>query len=253
MNRLLLLLFALSPGWLSAQSLRTDLQSVLPKLLCKGNKSIPTSRELWKIQLHETQLDAAWIRSAEAAQPLILEDVATIAREQAQVRQHQGYAYGLCSTHEAWILSTPAAAPLTTWTPDGLKVNLKIMQERCERVALHYAEAGHGLPKQIKKMETRAAETIFVHPELLKPGTLGLTCYPLDKKQGPELWSLMPVQKVRTDRIPHFTSHHREGTEGLIQWIQDIQFCEPARGGSIHSASTRETLGPEAPAGEAQD
>ncbi|WP_141731199.1 hypothetical protein [Oligoflexus tunisiensis] len=223
MNRFLLLLIALTPGWLPAQSLRTDLQSILPKLLCKGGKIIPSSRELWKHQLYETQLDAAWIRSADDTQPLIPEDLATIAKDQALAKQHHGYAYGLCTAHEAWILSTPAADALSTWTADGLKLNLKIMQGRCEKVALHYAEAGQGRPKQIKKMRSRAAETLFVHPELLKPGTIGLTCYPADKKQGPELWSLIPIQNVKTDRIPHFTSHHREGTGGLIQWIQDIR------------------------------
>ena len=218
-----LLLLLLSPNWLQAQTLRTDLQEILPKLLCKKSRSIPATRELWQHKFFETQLDAAWIRSADTQAPLIPEDLATIAQEQAKAKQHEGYAYGLCSPAEAWILSSPSRGPLSQWTAEGLKFDLKAMHRRCGKVALHYAKATGERPKELMKIKSTSEESLVLHPELLEPGTIGLTCYPADSRQGPELWSLVPIHNANTESIPHFASHHREGTKGLIQWIQDIR------------------------------
>jgi hypothetical protein len=220
---ILLLIIALMPFGLQAQTLRTDLQEILPKLLCRDSKSIPTTRELWHHHFFETQLDAAWIRSADAQLPLIPADLAIIAQEQARAKQHHGYAYGLCSPHEAWILSAPSRGPLNQWTEEGLKFDIKAMHERCAKVGLHYAKATKGRPKALLKMLSTREKSLVVHPELLEPGTIGLTCYPADKKLGPELWSLVPIHDVNTGSIPHFASQHRDGINGLIQWVQDIR------------------------------
>jgi hypothetical protein len=222
----ILILLLICPNWLLAQTLRTDLQDTLPKILCKPSRSIPTTRELWRHNFFETQLDAAWIRSADAKQPLIAEDLATIAQEQAHAKQHLGYAYGLCSPHEAWILSSPSRAPLIQRTSEGLKFDIKAMHERCAKVALHYAKVSGDRPKELTKIKSSTEETLVLHPELLEPGTIGLTCYPADTRLGPELWTLVPIHDAKTESIPHFASHHREGTKGLIQWIQDIRTAQ---------------------------
>jgi hypothetical protein len=184
-------------------------------------------QELWQKNLFETQLDAAWIRSADVRQPLLIQDLAKVALEQAKAKRHLGFAYGLCSTHEAWILSSPAAAPLSQWTSEGLKFDLKSTRAHCEKVALHYAGALKGRPKDIIKIKSTDEDSLLVHPALLEPGTIGLTCYPADKKnQGPELWSLLPIHNVKAAGIPHFSTQHHEGTNGLIQWIQLIREAE---------------------------
>lgn len=218
-----LLLLAICPNWLLAQTLRTDLQDILPKLLCKNPRSIPSTRELWQHKFYETQLDAAWIRSADAQQPLIVADLATIAQDQAQAKQQRGYSYGLCSPQEAWIVTSPSRGPLGQWTAEGLQFDIKAMQERCGKVGLHYAKATGDRPKELMKMRSTEEQTLVVHPELLEPGTIGLTCYPADSRLGPELWSLVPIHDANTESIPHFAAHHREGITGLIQWIQEIR------------------------------
>ncbi len=219
----LLLFILIYPHWLAAQSLRTDLQGILPPLPCKNTRSIPSTRELWQHGIYETQLDAAWIRSADAKLPLIADDLATIAQDQAQAKQHRAYAYGLCSGTEGWILSLPSRAPLVQWTAEGLKIDITAMQERCGKVGLHYAKMRGDRPKEILKIKSTDEETIVVHPELLEPGTIGLTCYPADSRQGPELWSLLPIHKAKTETIPHFAAQHSDGMSGIIQWIQDIR------------------------------
>jgi len=218
-----LFLLLISSDVLWAQNLRMDLQETLPKILCKKIRSIPTTRELWQHNFFETQLDAAWIRSADAAVPLVADDIGALAREQALTKKHEGYAFGLCSHEEAWILSSPSRGPLSQWTAEGLKFDLKAMQGPCGKVALHYAKVSGGLPKELMKIKSRAEDTLVLHPELLEPGTIGLTCYPADAGKGPELWSLVPIHNAQTEAIPFFASHHRGGTEGLIQWIQDIR------------------------------
>jgi hypothetical protein len=218
---LFLLLMASDVLW--AQTLRSDLQEKLPKLLCKEARSIPTTRELWQHNFFETQLDAAWIRSADASVPLVADDIGVLAREQALAKKHQGYAYGLCSTQEAWMLSSPSRSALNQWATEGLKIDMKAMQGYCGKVALHYAKVGGDLPKELMKIKSEAEDTLVLHPELLEPGTIGLTCYPAAAGKGPELWSLVPIHNAKTETIPFFASHHSEGTEGLIQWIQDIR------------------------------
>ncbi|HET9238393.1 MAG TPA: hypothetical protein VFO10_14120 [Oligoflexus sp.] len=218
-----LFLLLMSSNALWAQTLRSDLQATLPQLLCKQARSIPTTRELWQHNFFETQLDAAWIRSADASVPLVADDIGALAREQALAKKHQGYAYGLCSSEEAWILSSPSRSALSQWTAEGLKIDLKAMQGYCGKVALHYAKVSGDLPKELMKIKSGAEDTLVLHPELLEPGTIGLTCYPAKAGKGPELWSLVPIHNAKTEAIPFFASHHREGTEGLIQWIQDIR------------------------------
>ena len=218
---LVLLLIASDVLW--AQTLRSDLQETLPKLLCKKTRGIPTTRELWQHNFFETQLDAAWIRSADATVPLVADDIGALAREQALAKKHEGYAFGLCSAQEAWILSSPSRSALSQWTEEGLTIDLKAMQGYCGKVGLHYAKVSGDLPKELMKIKSGAEDTLVLHPELLEPGTIGLTCYPAAAGKGPELWSLVPIHNAKTDTIPFFASHHREGTEGLIQWIQDIR------------------------------
>lgn len=219
----LLFILLISSDVLWAQTLRSDLQEILPKLLCKKTRSIPTTRELWQQNFFETQLDAAWIRSADAAVPLVADDIGALARDQALAKKHEGYAYGLCSPQEAWILSSPSRGALSQWTEEGLQIDLKAMQGYCGKVGIHYAKVSGDLPKELMKIKSETEDTLVLHPELLEPGTIGLTCYPAATGKGPELWSLVPIHSAKTDTIPFFASHHREGTEGLIQWIQDIR------------------------------
>lgn len=224
MHRLLsfVLFFAAFPAF--SQTLRTDIQQNLQSLLCGPSKTIPSTRELWQKNIFETQLDAAWIRSADGKVPLVINDLAQIARDQAGAKKHLGFAFGLCNPAEAWIVSTPSGAPLSQWTAEGLRFDIKAMRSRCQTVSLHYAEATGGRSKHLHETDSKDEETFVLHPELLRPGTIGLTCQPsLKKKEGPELWSLIPIHKPSVETVPHFAALRQEGIPSLIQWIQDIR------------------------------
>ncbi len=223
MKLMSLLLFLLIPTAF-AQSFRTDLQQALQKTLCQEPQRIPDTRSLWQLGIFDTQMDAAWIKSSDDQHTLFEADVAQIASEQASSKKHQGFAYGLCGPHLAWILSSPAAAPITQWTPDGLVFNLKLLHDRCKTFDLTYAHALRGRPKQIASFPSLKEETLTVHPELLEPGTIGLTCHPDDKtKQGPELWTLIPIKKLKAEKVPGFSSSSASEISSLISWIQSIR------------------------------
>ncbi len=224
MNFLVLILMFAFGAPLLAQSLRTDLQQSLQSLFCQNQQRIPDTRELWRLGVFETQLDAAWIRSGDDQHELVTDDVAQIAREQALAKSHGGFAFGLCNAQEAWILSTPASAAVTSWTKEGLKIHVQNFRAQCPTLSVHYARATHGLPKLIVKTSSKQDESLMLHPELLEAGTIGLTCHPAGKAtRGPELWSLIPIKQPPVEQVPGFIANPSEDLQNLILWVQKIR------------------------------
>lgn len=168
---------------------RSELKA-LQELVCAGDTS-PSPQDVWKLGLHDAQINAMRSNYAVGEQSLVNQ-----TRIELQKRRHHGYAYGQCPDgNHSWIITTPATGDLIDFASDGLHVNLPLMAKACASVDIDFAAEDGGMPRNLLRRGKAGEIAALINPHFLHPGTLSVTCHPKDKKKsGPELWALAAVR-----------------------------------------------------------
>jgi hypothetical protein len=168
---------------------RNDL-AVLKDRLCSDDES-PSAHELWKLGLFDTQVNA--MRSQ---RPVDTNNLVAQVRTQLQKNKHHGYSYGQCPDGQhAWLITTPAPVAIVETIAGDVTVALPTMQGLCASVDIDFAADDGGMPRKILRRVKPGAQKALINPHFLRPGTLSVTCQPLDpKKDGPQLWALTAIQ-----------------------------------------------------------
>ncbi len=207
-------------GSYAASQLRMDLQNKLGERLCRDQNPLE-ARELWQLGVFDAQLQVAWI---DATDPIALPDLEDEARKKADIVQHHGFAFGLCTPLKAWVVSSHAPEPLFRIEGDSILLATSLMRDVCASYDLDAAEAEKGLPRSLQKKSVPLATHLQINPAFLKAGTLSVTCHPPGRTiRGPELWGLMPIGRWDYAQIPFFNAAKLKGSIGLKKWIEHLR------------------------------
>ena len=205
---------------LAAAQVRPDLQSALATRLCQSQSPLE-ARELWQLGVFDAQMQAAWI---DADEPIALADLLEAAQQQAAKSLHQGYAFGLCDSRRAWIVTSPAPAAILRREADSIVAATSLLQGSCTHYDLDTAEAAKGMPRSLQKKSLPTTDNVVINANFLKAGTVAVTCHPPGPAtRGPELWALMPVGRWDYTKVPDFDAGQYQGSAGLKRWIEQLR------------------------------
>ena len=166
---------------------RLDLQHFGAKVLCQTPKL--NWQEIWQSGIFDAQISVTVVKTSDRS-PLTSAELASVemfGRSGAKVN---------CSPEKVILIGTVAPKP---W--EGRVSNAS---QWCRATAVHvtHRAGGRSVPFQ-KELD----------------GTGSVTCWPLDKELGPELWYLFPVGLGPLPTVPSENSL----ALGLTTWVQDIR------------------------------
>lgn len=204
---------------------RLDIETALHQRICEAEsvQSFLRPVRLWEAGIFDGQMEASWIR---ADRSIDAEQLAAAAEAQAKELKHQGYAYGICGSQQAWIISTPAATPILISRSDGLITLNSSALAACAQFEVDAAAALEGTPRSLLSKRKPHRQALQINPALLEPGSLSVTCHPPDPaRRGPELWALMPIGEWDRTQFPKAKvgSDDNFTFSELRAWLQAIR------------------------------
>lgn len=203
---------------------RSDLETALQQSLCAAREvqQALTPLRLWEAGIFDTQMEASWISSD---QPIEAAELAAAARDQARSLHHRGFAYGLCSPYQAWMISSPAGEPPLAKREEGLVfVNSPALAASCAFFEVDAAASSGGIPRSLLAKQKPGLQALEINTAYLSPGTLSVSCHPPNpEKRGPELWALLPIGSWDPGAIPEAQVAHDSDFSSLRTWLQKVR------------------------------
>ena len=114
---------------------RTDLTNVWQKQICSTDFSGEPAA-FWQAGVFDAQVEGR-ILEPPTDRNITKEMVASKAKSMANIHRHRGYTSGICDNGNAWMVSTPAPAPLRS-VKNGVKLPYAEMKENCREIRARF-------------------------------------------------------------------------------------------------------------------
>lgn len=221
-------LLALCKQSRAAPNLRPDLKQGLSEILCSSSH-IPKLEKFWQKNIYDLHIQTHIIDSREI-EDLSQSKLQQIAKKFAEKLGMESFASNICpqiSGHRnrAWIAVLPSKKLSIEKKDEQIKLEITTLQKSCRSYRIDYA------PLQLSKSKALMVSTktdskrfLNINTKFLKPGTIGITCYPkYDNNSAPIEWAIIPVhQSISKNKYLQLIS--RIKTERHFkQWINLIR------------------------------
>lgn len=205
----------------AAPRYRADIVSALGDKICQSSEPIEL-HQLWSLGVFDLHLNIQRIKAKKNFK-IDSKQLAKAARNEALKHGSGGFAYKQCNPNTAWIVHLVSPAKVVRMKHSRLEIDGITLNKNCRSFRLDYAQLFTPKTKLIfTSKNNQYAKRIDINTGLLSEGTIGLTCYPYDRKKGPVEWTMIPIHdadKVFHSVAKNFFNHSVSGIEGFKHWI----------------------------------
>jgi uncharacterized protein YkwD len=202
---------------------RVDLYKKLHKTLCqKSPDALPF--ENWKLGVYDAQIKGEYLRSSRGRiSPLSL---VKKAKALASSRGHYGYAYGVCKSNKAWLITTPSPEPLL-FVGDQMIFPNNALKRLCRQTKISFAGTFGGQPLKLAHPKPRTLSA-SLNIKKLPAGTIAINCRPKrNVKRGYTEWFLAPIGKGPLVKLPFSksipSSFNKHTSKKFLDWINTVR------------------------------